>query len=146
MDVKTTPPPSITVATTQSRSPRTTPPATPTTPTSALSDVQKQTFQHIFEKLVNNNSNNSNNSNKNSNNNVKLAPKQFEKIRSLLENVRDSKHLQLIVDKFKSNLEQTDIVQLLPNGNGTSTAVKSPATATGNERKPATRKKSSIIN
>ncbi|XP_055858901.1 retinal homeobox protein Rx isoform X2 [Episyrphus balteatus] len=56
-----------------------------------MTELQKQTFQHIFEKIVANNN--------------KFPPKEIENFRSLLENVRDTKHFQLIVEKFKA-LEQ----------------------------------------
>ncbi|XP_023308612.2 retinal homeobox protein Rx isoform X1 [Lucilia cuprina] len=103
MDIKTTPPPNQTTSGTSSSvtnissSPPTTPPS-PITATSitSLSDVQKQTFQHIFEKLV-----------VSSGGSAKIPPKQYEYFRNLLENVRDPKNLQMIVEKFK-NLEQMD--------------------------------------
>ncbi|XP_075169281.1 retinal homeobox domain-containing protein Rx [Haematobia irritans] len=71
---------------------------------SGLSDVQKQTFQHIFEKLV-----------VNSGGSAKVPPKQYEYFRNLLQNVRDPKNLQMIVEKFK-NLEHLDS-HALQNGN-----------------------------
>ncbi|EDW58827.2 uncharacterized protein Dvir_GJ17468 [Drosophila virilis] len=55
----------------------------------------KQTFQHIFEQLVQ----------QSGGSQKQLAPKQLEHLRHLLGNVRDAKNLQLIVEKFK-NLEQ----------------------------------------
>ncbi|KAM7344365.1 retinal homeobox domain-containing protein Rx [Cochliomyia hominivorax] len=104
MDIKTTPPPNQTPAGTSSNvknitSPPTTPPSSLTTAssTTSLTDVQKQTFQHIFEKLV-----------VSSGGTAKIPPKQYEYFRSLLENVRDPKNLQIILEKFK-NLEQLDM-------------------------------------
>lgn len=102
MNIKTTPPPPPTTAasTTTSallQSPPNTPPNSVSLVAGGMSEVQKQTFQHIFEKLVTN-----------SGGNAKIPPKQLEHFRNLLENVRDAKNLQLIVEKFK-NLEQFDI-------------------------------------
>jgi len=94
MDIKTTavtPPMAATVDATVA-------PASPTASLVAGSMEQlqqnKQTFQHIFEQLV-----------QQSGGNHKLQPKQLEHLRHLLGNVRDAKNLQLIVEKFK-NLEQ----------------------------------------
>ncbi|XP_062133229.1 retinal homeobox protein Rx [Drosophila sulfurigaster albostrigata] len=71
-------------------------PASPALVTGSMEQLQhnKQTFQHIFEQLV-----------QQSGGNHKLAPKQLDHLRHLLGNVRDAKNLQLIVEKFK-NLEQ----------------------------------------
>lgn len=69
--------------------------------------MQKQTFQNIFEKLVSSNGDGG-----------KFPPKQLENFRHLLENVRDSKNLQLIVEKFK-NLEQFE-QSFLTGGNNNS--------------------------
>uniref|UniRef100_A0A1I8ME05 Uncharacterized protein n=1 Tax=Musca domestica TaxID=7370 RepID=A0A1I8ME05_MUSDO len=111
MDIKTTPPPNqtstSTTATSNPVSGVTSPPSTPPSPmaassavaasiTTGLTDVQKQTFQHIFEKLV-----------ANSGGSAKVPPKQYEYFRNLLENVRDPKNIQMIVEKFK-NLEHMD--------------------------------------
>lgn len=121
MDIKTTPPPNQTPTNTSSNatnisSPPTTPPS-PITPASiaSLSDVQKQTFQHIFEKLV-----------VSSGGTAKIPPKQYEYFRSLLENVRDPKNLQIILEKFK-NLEQLDM-------NFSQNGIKSPTMTEGNLR------------
>lgn len=56
-----------------------------------MTDVQKQTFQHIFEKIVANNN--------------KFPPKEIENFRSLLENVRDrdQKYFNMIMEKLKSS-------------------------------------------
>ncbi|XP_061396300.1 retinal homeobox protein Rx [Musca vetustissima] len=119
MDIKTTPPPNQTSATTvtsNSVSGVTSPPTTPPSPmaaassvaasiTTGLTDVQKQTFQHIFEKLV-----------ANSGGSAKVPPKQYEYFRNLLENVRDPKNIQLIVEKFK-NLEHMEGHFVQQNGN-----------------------------
>lgn len=55
-----------------------------------MTDVTKQTFQHIFEKIVANNN--------------KFPPKEIENFRSLLENVRDrdQKNFNMIMEKLKS--------------------------------------------
>lgn len=55
-----------------------------------MTDVQKQTFQHIFEKIVASNN--------------KFPPKEIENFRSLLENVRDrdQKNFNMIMEKLKS--------------------------------------------
>lgn len=103
MDIKTTPPLNPTPAgavsnITNTASPPVSPPSPlNTAPLTNLSEVQKQTFQHIFEKFF-----------VNSGGSAKLPPKQYEYFRNLLENVRDPKNLQMIVEKFK-NLEQADI-------------------------------------
>jgi len=91
MDIKTTavtPPMAATVDATVA-------PISPTI-TGSMEQLQhsKQTFQHIFEQLV-----------QQSGGNHKLQPKQLDHLRHLLGNVRDAKNLQLIVEKFK-NLEQ----------------------------------------
>ncbi|KAL5286066.1 Rx family protein [Megaselia abdita] len=59
-------------------------------PPKVMTDVQKQTFQHIFEKIVANNN--------------KFPPKEIENFRSLLENVRDrdQKNFNMIMEKLKS--------------------------------------------
>lgn len=119
MDIKTTPPPNQTPTGSSSNvtnisSPPTTPPS-PITAASitSLSDVQKQTFQHIFEKLV-----------VSSGGSAKIPPKQYEYFRNLLENVRDPKNLQMIVEKFK-NLEHVDM-------NFSQNGIKSPLMTEGN--------------
>ncbi|KAL9915897.1 retinal homeobox protein Rx [Glossina fuscipes] len=102
MNIKTTPPPPPTTAASATtsallQSPPNTPPNSVSLVAGGMSEVQKQTFQHIFEKLVTS-----------SGGNAKIPPKQLEHFRNLLENVRDAKNLQLIVEKFK-NLEQFDM-------------------------------------
>ena len=125
MDIKTTPPPPSAMSSSSSTTYNNnntssttaiTPPVASTAPPSpiaaaivGLSDVQKQTFQHIFEKLVSNSSAG------------KFAPKQMEQFRHLLENVRDTKNLQLIVEKFK-NLEQFEQNYLSPGNNNSISA------------------------
>ncbi|XP_073813935.1 retinal homeobox domain-containing protein Rx isoform X2 [Musca autumnalis] len=116
MDIKTTPPPNQSATTATSNpvsSVVTSPPTTPPSPMASavagssitgLTDVQKQTFQHIFEKLV-----------ANSGGSAKVPPKQYEYFRNLLENVRDPKNIQMIVEKFK-NLEHID-GHFVQNGN-----------------------------
>lgn len=120
MDIKTTPPPNQATTVTPTNvvtvaSPPTTPPSPVTASITGLSDVQKQTFQHIFEKLV-----------VNSGGTAKVPPKQYEYFRNLLENVRDPKNLQMIVEKFK-NLEHVDF-NLTQNGN------KNTVMAEGNQK------------
>ncbi|XP_036223264.2 retinal homeobox protein Rx [Bactrocera oleae] len=127
MDIKTTPPPTLMNSRSTASPPANTSaispaPASPSaavaTSTAAgamssiaalgsMSNVQKQTFQNIFEKLVSSNGDGS-----------KFPPKQLENFRHLLENVRDSKNLQLIVEKFK-NLEQFE-QNFLTGGNNNS--------------------------
>lgn len=127
MDIKTTPPPTLINSRSTASPPANTSaispaPASPSaavaTSTAAgamssiaalgsMSNVQKQTFQNIFEKLVSSNGDGS-----------KFPPKQLENFRHLLENVRDSKNLQLIVEKFK-NLEQFE-QNFLTGGNNNS--------------------------
>lgn len=53
-----------------------------------VTEVQKQTFQHLVEKIVANNN--------------KFPPKEIESFRHLLENIRDTKNFQTIMEKFKS--------------------------------------------
>lgn len=59
-------------------------------PPKVMTDVQKQTFQHIFEKIVASNN--------------KFPPKEIENFRSLLENVRDrdQKNFNMIMEKLKA--------------------------------------------
>lgn len=125
MDIKTTPPPNQQTSTTSNTtnvSGVTSPPSTPPSPMAVsnavassiagLTDVQKQTFQHIFEKLV-----------VNSGGSAKVPPKQYEYFRNLLENVRDPKNLQMIVEKFK-NLEHIDGQFSLQIGNKNSNIIE----------------------
>lgn len=53
-----------------------------------LNDGQKQNFQRLLDKLIARN---------------KFTVNEAENFRSLLENVRDSKNLQFIMEKLKDN-------------------------------------------
>lgn len=52
----------------------------------AFSDVQKQTFQRLLDKLIARN---------------KFSQHEVENFQALLENARDSRNLQKIMEKFK---------------------------------------------
>lgn len=57
-----------------------------TSSSSSFSDVQKQTFQKLLDKLIARN---------------KFTPAEAKNFQALLENARDTRNLQTIMEKFK---------------------------------------------